>query len=57
MYTLAKFQPDMLITFRAIALQSSNSKMIDLYSKHREKKITGTYKNTRNLQMKCHTEL
>jgi len=30
MYALAKFQPDMLITLRVMALQSSNSKMINL---------------------------
>ena len=35
MYALAKFQPDMPIT---MALQSSNSKMIDLYCKHWENK-------------------
>ena len=29
MYALAKFQPDMLMTFRVMALQSSNSKMVD----------------------------
>ena len=39
MYALAKFQPDMPINFRVMALQSSNSKMIDLYSKHWENKL------------------
>ena len=39
MYILAKFQPDMLIIFRVMALQSSNSKMIDVYSKHWENKL------------------
>jgi len=34
MYALAKFQPDMPIALGVIALQSSNSKKIDLYSKH-----------------------
>ena len=32
MYALAKFQPDMPITFQGMVLQISNSKMIDLYS-------------------------
>ena len=50
MYALAKFQPDMLITFRVMALQSSNSKMIDLHRKHWENtlqaltKMLETYK-------------
>ena len=39
MYAPAKFQPDMPITFQGMALQSSNSKMIDLYSKHWENKL------------------
>jgi len=38
MYDLAKLQPDMVITFRTMALQSSNSKMIDLGK-------IGTYEN------------
>jgi len=39
MYVLAKFQPDTPITFRVMALQSSNNKMINLYSKHWENKL------------------
>jgi len=39
MYALAKFQPDTRITFQVMALQSSNSKMIDLYSKHWKNKL------------------
>jgi len=44
MYALAKFQPDMLITFRVMTLQSSNSKMIDLYSLHWKNKLQGVTK-------------
>ena len=38
-YSLSKFQPHLPITFRAIALQSSNNRKIDLYSKYRENKL------------------
>ena len=47
----------MLITVEVLALRSSNCKMIDLYSKYLENKTTGSYKNTRNLQIKCYSEL
>ena len=36
---LAKFQPHMPITFGVTALQSSNNRKIDLYSKYRENKL------------------
>ena len=49
MYALAKFQPYMPITFQVMALQSSNSKMIDLYSKNWENKLHTLTKNARNL--------
>jgi len=39
MYALVKFQPDMPITLGLLALQSGNSKKIDLYSKHWENKL------------------
>ena len=39
MHALAKFQPDMPITYQVMALQSTNSKMIDLYGKHWENKL------------------
>ena len=35
-YPLAKFQPHMSITLGVTALQSSNNRNIDLYSKYRE---------------------
>jgi len=57
MYALAKFQPDMPITFQVVALQSSNSKKINLYSKHWKNKLQAVYKNACNLQIECHTEL
>ena len=39
MYPLTKFQPHMPINFGITALQSSNNRKIDLYSKHRENKL------------------
>jgi len=39
MYALAKFQPDMPIALRVMALQSGNNKKINLYSKHWENKL------------------
>ena len=41
MYILAKFQLHILKAFEVIALQSSNKRKIDLYSKHRENKLQG----------------
>ena len=39
MYPLAKFQLHMPITLGVTALQSSNNRKIDLYSKYRENKL------------------
>ena len=39
MYPLAKFQPLIQITLGVTALQSSNNRKIDLYSKYRENKL------------------
>jgi len=39
MYALEKFQLDVLIILGVMALQSSNNKKIDLYSKHWENKL------------------
>ena len=39
MYPLAKFQLHLLITLGVTALQSSNNRKIDLYSKYRENKL------------------
>jgi len=39
MYALAKFQLDMPITLRVMALQSDKNKQINLYSKLRENKL------------------
>ena len=39
MYALAKFQPHMATTFEVTALQSSNNRKIDLYSKYWENKL------------------
>ena len=38
-YALAKFQPHMATTFGVTALQSSNNRKIDLYSKYWENKL------------------
>jgi len=46
MYVLAKFQPDMPITLRVMALKSDKNKKIDLYSKHRENKLQALTKVT-----------
>jgi len=51
MYALPKFQPDMSITLEVMALQSSNNKKINLYSKHWENKSQA------NLQMEYYKEL
>ena len=39
MHALAKVQSDMAITLEDTALQSSNNRKIDLYSKYKEKKL------------------
>ena len=39
MHPLTKFQPHVPITLGVIALQSSNNRKIDLYSKYRENKL------------------
>ena len=38
-YTLAKYQPHMATTFGVTAIQSSNNRKIDLYSKYWESKL------------------
>ena len=38
-YCLAKFQPHIPLTFGVTALQSSNNRKIDLYSKYCENKL------------------
>ena len=43
-YPLAKCQPHMPITLGVTALQSSNNRTIDLYSKYRENKLQGPTK-------------
>ena len=45
MYPLAKFQPHMPIAFKVTALQSSNNRKIDLYSKYRENKLQAPTKS------------
>ena len=53
MYALAKFQPDTPITFWVMALQSSNSKMIDLYSKHCKNKLQALVTYEWNVVVTC----
>jgi len=53
MYALAKFQLDMHITFQVMALQSCNSKMIDLYSRHWENKLQALAKTISHRVVTC----
>jgi len=57
MYALAKFQPDIPITFGGMVLQSSNSKKINLYSKQWENKLQALTKvdvtYERNVTQSC----
>jgi len=62
LYALAKFQPDMPITLKVMALQNSKNKKINLYSNYRENKlqaltkmdITYEWNVTRNCNLHHH---
>ena len=53
MHALAKFQLDVPITFQVMVLQSSNSKMINLYSKRWENKLQALTQLTNGMSVTC----
>jgi len=55
MYFLAKFQPDIANNLGVMALQSSNNKKINLYSKHWKNKLQVLTKADITSGMECHT--
>ena len=57
-YPLAKFQLHMLITFGVTALQSSNNRKINMYSKYRENKLqalTKTFVTYQQIEVQSYT--